>query len=1037
MTIFRTAVQIVEAMSEVPLLFLADDEQQAESVALAAAAIAPRHAVIYLPSSDALPGDDAPASPANIGRRVAALRALRRARTARQPVACIASGEAAGQLYAAPTAFDAVPPRLALGNRIEPEAVRATLSEAGYSEDDRVDEPGEMAVRGEVIDIFPADAGLPVRLEISDGQISAIRSYDPITQRTTVDRTHVEVGRAAEPPRSDGTSILSHLSAGQIVFAPKADRRRVRYLTLAQDAADRRSRTLDAVDEKSWQAALAGWSQRDLGNVATDDVPRFAETRQPLASFARFSRPHLESGKRLVLIGSDRDLRFLKPRLAHRLGVSFGSPGDWDGIGALPPGKAGAISAPADRGFIDETRLVIAAADLLGSRAIVEHIASVPADALAVTSGDIRIGDVVIHEDHGVAVVVNLETAAADDGESIVLEFSGSARRLVPTGQAGRIWRYGADRDAVALDRLDGASWPQRRDTIMAAIAESAQRLSDLAAARSKTQADALVPDPAAYERFVAGFTFSETADQIRAIEAVRTDLASGRPMDRLVIGDVGYGKTEIALRAAALAALAGHQVIVAAPTTVLVRQHIDTFRHRFAATGLGVEGLSRLSTAADRKRVKAGLADGSVAIVIGTGAVVGKDVRYARLGLVIIDEEQRFGAADKARLRGDGERHLLTLSATPIPRTLQMAMIGVRDVSLIVTPPARRQPVRTRLETFDPHRVRTAILREKQRGGQSFAVVPRIEDMPGLKESLERALPDIAIVEAHGRMPPAEIDRVMVEFAGGTGDLLLATNIIEAGLDVPRANTMLIWRADRFGLAQLHQLRGRVGRGGRRGQILLLTDSDGAIADRTLKRLRTLAAFDQLGAGFQISRHDLDQRGGGDLLGEAQAGHSKLIGADLYQHLFASALRTARGEPAEPDDPELRIGTAGQLPETWIPDQDIRLGLYVRLARIGRETDLDAFEEELDDRFGPPPPPAQTLLFRTRIRLAARAARVARVDAGPAAIALTPGPGFTADTSSHDLEEKGGRLILRFEGPDDVDVTARCLALLDSLVGG
>jgi transcription-repair coupling factor (superfamily II helicase) len=522
-----------------------------------------------------------------------------------------------------------------------------------------------------------------------------------------------------------------------------------------------------------------------------------------------------------------------------------------------------------------------------------------------------------------------------------------------------------------------------------------------------------LEPDVAAYERFAAGFPFTETTDQARAITAVRADLASGKPMDRLVIGDVGYGKTEVALRAAAVAALAGAQVAITAPTTVLVRQHLETFTKRFAGTGVEVAGLSRLSSAADKKRVKAGLADGSIGVVIGTGAVATAD--YKNLALTVIDEEQRFGAADKAKLRalGGDATHVLSLSATPIPRTLQTALVGLQQLSIIATPPARRQPIRTAIAEWDEVTVRTALRREKGRGGQSFVVVSRIEDMAPVAERLGKLAPELTMVEAHGKMPVGDIDTAMVAFAAGEGDVLLATNIIEAGLDVPRANTMIVWRADRFGLSQLHQLRGRVGRGSRRGQVLLLTDPDHPIADATVKRLKTLEAFDRLGAGFAIAARDLDMRGAGDLIGDEQAGHMKLIGVDLYQFLLEAGLRAARGEPVDRWTPQLNLGVEGRWPEEWVPEVETRITLYARLARVADAGELDAFVAEVEDRFGPPPPEARALLEIAAVRLAAAAARIARIDAGPAAIALTPRRDFSGAPGAAGLVAKGDRLLL------------------------
>lgn len=1037
MNLAFTALCAAGAMARDNVVFLADDDQQADALAATIRALMPDSLVVHLPSSDALPGDVAPASPANIGRRVAALRALRRAQQAQgsSPLALVLSGEAAARLYPAPAAFDSAPPALRAGDRLDVDAFAAEAAEIGYYADDRVDEPGEMAMRGDVIDIFPADAGLPARLDIADGRISALRAYDPVTQRTLHELDMLELGRASEPELGEPVAILDHLRGGIIGFSGMADKNRLRFIALATDAARRGGGQLDATDDSRWTTALEKWRRLDLKRPF-EEVPRFAERGSPLSALTRFARPLLDRGLAIVLAGSARDIRFLRPRLARRLSLELPELPTFAALDALPNGAAGSMILPVDAGFVDERRAVIAAADILGSRALLgDHLAT----SAGILSGDetgIRIGDLVVHEDHGVARVSGLEPAQAHDGEPgemIALEHAGGARRLVAAEEADRIWRYGSDADAVALDKLDGSSWRKRRGVIDAAIAESARGLTALAQARAALEAPVLDPDAAAYERFANGFAFNETADQMRAIAAVRADLASGRPMDRLVVGDVGYGKTEVALRAAALAASAGYQVILAAPTTVLVRQHLENFRARFAASGITVAGLSRLSSAAEKKAVKAGLADGSVQIVIGTGSVMAKGVTYARLGLVVIDEEQRFGAADKARLRGSGETHLLTLSATPIPRTLQMALIGLQQTSVIATPPARRQPIRTSLDQYDDNRIRTALLREKGRGGQSFVVVPRIEDMAKVAGKLRRITPDLDLIEAHGKMQAAEIDEAMVAFAGGRGDILLATNIIEAGLDVPRANTMIVWRADRFGLAQLHQLRGRVGRGSRRGQVILLTEAEDAIGERTLKRLRTLAAIDQLGAGFAISANDLDMRGAGDLLGDNQAGHMKLIGSDLYQHLLGAALRKARGEEAEQWSPQLNLGATGSFPTDWIPEPDLRLPLYVRLSRIADEAALDAFEEELLDRFGPLPPAAEALIGRARIRLAARALGIARIDAGPAAIALTPRRGAKLDARQTGLTRKNGRLLLS-EATGEATRSPRIQALLEQL---
>jgi transcription-repair coupling factor (superfamily II helicase) len=1039
------AVELAKAIEEGDVLFAATDEQSAIAVTHALSAAAPNAEILFCPSSDALPGDDAPASPANVGHRVSALLRIRQTlgKTERPFIACVTTGEALGRLYPPPTAFDTLLPRVAVGQKIDLAALFEELREIGYLPDERVDEPGEIALRGLVLDVYPADADAPLRIEASEHLVTAIRLYDPVSQRTTAECERRELGRVAEPSIGEkGVPLLAHLPMARVVISKAAEDRRQRFIALAQDAERRRPKRAvrEVADNALWAKAIAGRDQLRVG-ASSEAPPRFIEGARPLPAFVKAVKAALAENCRVALLGGERDLRFLVKRVASLLKREIIRVGSWAEVIAAPPGTVLAMAMPVERGFKRDGVLAVASADLLGSRAERDDSKRGIADAALFSFGDIRVGDVVVHEDHGIAVVGGLQRMPtvdnSDPGDAIALTFAGGGIRLVPVAEADRIWRYGAEEDAVALDRLDGGTWEKRRGAIDAAIGESARVLTDLARERETRTGPVLVAAPDAYERFAAGFAFSETADQARAISAVRDDLASGRPMDRLVIGDVGYGKTEVALRAAAIAALSGRQVAVAAPTTVLARQHLENFSQRFEGTNIVVAGLSRLSTATEKKIVKAGLANGTVHVVVGTGAVAAKDVRYKDLALVVIDEEQRFGAADKSRMRELGAAHVLALSATPIPRTLQSALIGLQQLSVIATPPGRRQPIRTSVGPFVLDTVRTALLREKGRGGQSFVVVPRIDDMAALAGQISRIVPELKLVQAHGKMPAAQIDDAMVRFGRGDGDILLATNIIEAGLDVPRANTMVIWRADRFGLSQLHQLRGRVGRGSRRGQVMLLTDPSTEIAPRTLKRLRTLEAFDRLGAGFAISGRDLDIRGAGDLLGEAQAGHMKLIGIDLYQYLLEAAIRTARGEDVERWTPDLNIGVVGRFPEDWLPDEELRVALYCRLARIDSEAGLDVFAAELEDRFGAFPSQVDTLLRVARIRVAARLTGIARVDAGPAAIALTPRADFSADGTRCGLEKKNGRLLLTERINDPSTRLDRVEHLIEALMDG
>jgi transcription-repair coupling factor (superfamily II helicase) len=1029
---------LLNQLGEQDVIFVAADEPRAVEVTRAVQHGVPDALVLFCPGSDALPGDSAPPSPSNVGKRATALRQLRAASVnpARKRIALITTGEAAARLYAPPEKFEAAPPLIEVGQPIDLEAFAAKLRDIGYIDDDRIDEPGEVGVRGQVIDVYPADAGQPYRIEIHEGRIASIRVYDAASQLTTSECDSLELGRVCEPDVGRGVTLLDHLPEAAVALDSGADQRRTRLLALAADVARRRpSRAIrDICSDERWADSLSPRQLVTLAGGFGEAPPRFVEGRWPDRAFAKLAKEILAGGERLLLLGTARDLRFIGRRVSRALREEPVVVASWAEALASSPSSVLMLAMPVSRGFRYKGLVAVAAADLLGSRAQRDEDQPSGAEAHVFNFSEIRIGDVVVHEDHGICAVRGLQELPDGRGDAILLRFAAEARRLVSAADASRIWRYGANEDAVTLDKLDGSTWEKRRGEVEAALAETARGLVSLAAERLSKTAPVLEPDPAAYERFVAGFPFSETADQSRAIDAVRSDLLSGKPMDRLVVGDVGYGKTEVALRAAAMTALAGKQVALAAPTTVLARQHLETFRDRFQGLGVEVAGLSRLSSAAERKRVTAGLKDGTVRVVIGTGAVAGRALAYNDLALVIVDEEQRFGAADKRKLRDLGASHVLTLSATPIPRTLQSALIGLQQLSVIATPPARRQPIRTSVGSFDPQTVRTALLRERGRGGQSFVVVPRIEDFDTMARQLAELAPELELHQAHGKMSAAEIDEAMVSFAAGDGDVLLATNIIEAGLDVPRANTMIVWRADRFGLSQLHQLRGRVGRGSRRGQIYLLTDPEAEIASQTMARLNTLQAFDRLGAGFEISARDLDMRGAGDLLSEEQTGHMKLIGVDLYQHLLEAAVREARGEMAESWVPVLNLGIGGRLSPEWIPDGNIRVGLYIRLSRITELQALEAFEDELTDRFGEPPAEVQQLLATSRIRVLARAAHIEKIDSGPAAIAFTPHPNFASRDEHEGVKHSNGRLLLKQAIDDPIERLSKAEVVLADL---
>ncbi len=1027
------AAALAEAVDRLKadLIHVAADEREADELAALARAFAPEAEVLVFPPWDCLPYDRASPSAASMGARMNVLLSLGRGKRTRSLV--LTSPEALSQLTLPREALRNAEHEVALGQPSEVEAIVAHAHRTGYRLQEEVAEPGDICLRGEVLDVFPASADEPVRLLIDAGQVSAIHAFDPLTQLTTGGLPALTLGPASElispqtdidpdafpvsGPRPVGVehdlprlagplvSLLDHAPRAAISLAPTVSGRLKtlsEQVMLAFDTAaavaTEKTRSPPArpeslyLDPESLAARVAGREQLEL-KAEAQPIPLFALSKQPLRETAESVTAVLDAGGVVVLAGAQADLDRLAREMQQRTGRSCEPVKNWHTVRKARGGALLALAVDLARGFeLQRPHLcVIAAQDVLGTKA--HHATHLTQATLLEAEPDLRFGDVVIHEDHGVGVLRALETVQADgrDQPTARLEYHDGAALLAPAEELRKVWRYGAEADAVALDRLNTTGWARRRAQVEAAITETAQELVALAKTRDETDSPVVTPPRQAYERFVTRFPYPLTQDQRAAIDAISKDLRAGKPMNRLVCGDVGFGKTEVALRAAAAVALSGRQVAVAAPTTVLARQHLQTFQRRFAEFGVKVGHLSRLAGAAEAKAVKAGLASGDIGVVVGTHAVAAHDVAFKDLGLLIIDEEQRFGAKLKADLHALApQAHVLILTATPIPRTLQAALVGLQEISVIATPPARRRPVRTLLSPFDPSTVRTALQREHARGGQSFVVTPRIEDIGELRAQLADLVPELSLLVAHGELAPEEVDEVMIRFSDGDADVLLATNIVESGLDVPRANTMLVHHPDRFGLAQLHQLRGRVGRGRVQASAYLLFDPAHPPSDAARARLETLVAYDRLGAGLAISARDLDIRGAGDLVGEDQAGHLKLIGVGLYQWLLQRAVREVRGQPADDrQDPEFALGAVGALPETYIPDAEVRLNLYARLSRLDTPKAVRAFAHELEDRFGPLPEEAETLLALATLGRMARELGVIKLSAGPKAVAF------------------------------------------------
>jgi transcription-repair coupling factor (superfamily II helicase) len=1025
-----------------PLFFIARDANRAEALREILLGLAPRLPVALFPAWDCPPYDRATPSRAVMGTRMGVLRWLADRRS--QPDLVLTTPDALIRRVPPRSVWPAAHTEFRVGEVVDLAAVEAALRRVGYVFDERVDEAGEAAIRGRVIDVFPAAASMPCRIEHESGLVTAIHSYDPVTQRSvqetetlTVDPASEIVFEPAGMQEQDGAdeaaafphgeehwlpsfypaleTIFDFAGGGGMIVEEGADERAEAFFEQVSEGYEsehglrdvaRPERTPPVPDHlyltrEEWQAGLADRLLLTVESADADgpEVPRFAGERNPVAAFTGFAAEQQRRGRRLVLAGRQGALRPFMRSAKQALAATVEPAADWDDVLSRPQKSLSSLPLPLEAGFIDasEGTVVVAAADLLGSRAAVG--ATSTRDALPFAEEEFHLGDAVVHLDHGVGMLEGLDELATPEGapaEAVRLRYARDARLMVPVDEIGSIWRYGSDPEALSLDRLDGDGWAKRRARVEEEVAATAAAMAEAARRRNEIAAPKLVPRRRDYERFASRFSYQLTPDQSAAADAILADMASGRPMDRLVCGDVGYGKTEVALRAAAAAVFAGRQVAIVAPTTVLVRQHLRALRRRFAGFGIEVAQLSRLIKPAEAREVRQGLASGDIRVVVGTHALAAKGVTFAELGLLVIDEEQRFGARHKERLREHAaEAHVLTLTATPIPRTLQAGLVGLQDISIISTPPALRQPVRTILRGLDPTALAEALRRERQRRGQSFIVCPRIEDIEPMAELLSEIVPELVVAAAHGEMPAAEIDEVMMDFADGKGDVLLATNIIESGLDVPNANTMVIWRADRFGLAQLHQLRGRVGRGSRRGTAFLLTEPDSELSPETEKRLRAVESLDQLGAGFAISASDLDLRGAGDLLGEEQTGHVKLIGIALYKHLVQRALKLAEGKTLEEDwSPEVHVGIHGRIPADYLPEEEVRVNVHARLAAAIDASALSAVEEEIVDRFGTMPDEMRHLFALAEIRITCRALGVSRLDGGPEGLATSFRPG-------------------------------------------
>lgn len=901
------------------VVLLAENEHRAERLGAVIHALEPACDVLVFPRLNTLPFDQLESSREIAGRRSSVLRRLAKPT---KPILLVSTAEAAMERLPMPASWSRVILRLKVGAAFSEQDLRARLEAIGYDLNDETDYPGGALFHGKTFEIFPAGALGPFRVEHSGGVIRRIVAFDPIEHDIVFETKELLIDPMSERlafgnMRGKRSTLLDYCRRAKWIADAGVSAHADSWLSTIEEAAGRTDREREYLGRREWKQAtrrMHGLSQK-ASFAPTPDFSQVASPRKALRAFVDETR---RAGSRLVFVAAQEDdLRVME----RTSGVKAERFADWNEATAGRNREA-ALLADFDTGFVVPGRkslVVVTASDVLGSRA---HHPQPMARAWSAAFDHADVpeqGTVVVHLQRGLALLDGLQTVATGGGSSremIRLVFAGDDAVLGPPADLAMIWPYASELGELTLDKADGSTWWTRRTEAEHEIQIAGKQLSKHISQRRRRRAPKLVPPGPVYERFVARFPYFTTVDQAKAIRDVLDDLASGHPMDRVICGDVGFGKTEVALRATAAVVLSGKQVAIAVPTTVLARQHVASFRKRFAPFGIEVGSLSRTDTGAETRGVKEGLKSGRLKVVVGTQALASKDVKFADLGLVIIDEEQHFGAGEKARLSGLAKsRHALWMSATPIPRTLAAGLAGFRELSVIASPPVHRLPVATKVAPLSDAAIAAALMREQRRHGQSFLICPRVQDLDPMLARVQSVAPDLRIVCLHGKLPVDEIDDRMMIFVEGAADVLLATNIVESGLDIPRANTIVVCWPERFGLAQLHQLRGRVGRSGIRAFAYLLTDSD---SERSEKRLAVLEEFNRPGAGFAISARDLDLRGAGDLLSERQSGHVQVFGPVLYSHLLKSASEKSDDRATDLWVPDLNLPVADMLPADY-----------------------------------------------------------------------------------------------------------------------
>ncbi len=1052
--------------SGAPVLHVARDDKRMEAMRAALTFYAPDMPVFVFPGWDCLPYDRVSPNADIAAARMATLAAL--VHQMPKDFVLLTTLNAASQRIPAREVLREAAFSAQVDRRIDEKALRNFLVRMGFTQSPTVMEPGDYAIRGGIIDIFPPGQSGPVRLDLFGDVLDGARRFDPVSQRTIEKLDLVELAPVSEvildeaaitrfrqnyriefgaagtdDPLYEAVSagrkhqgiehwlpffhakletLFDYLPQATVTLDDQVTPARLARWDSIEDQYENRKLAMQAkgridtvykptppgllyLDDTAWEAAISDQRVVQLnplpqatgpgvvdagGRIGRNFSPeRQMESVSLFEAFADHIKAKLLEGPVIVASYSE-GARERLTGLIEDEGLSEVIPV----TNATRIGKSGLFLAvwALEHGFVAPDMTVISEQDVLGDRLIRAPRKRRKAENFLTETQSLSAGDLVVHVDHGIGRFLGLEvvTAAGAAHECILLQYAEAAKLYLPVENIELLSKYGHDEGL--LDRLGGGAWQAKKAKLKERIREMAERLIRVAAERELRKAPVLDPPEGSWDAFSARFPYQETDDQLRAIGDVIDDLTSGRPMDRLICGDVGFGKTEVAMRAAFVAAMSGMQVAIVAPTTLLARQHYASFAERFRGFPLEVRQLSRFVSAKDAQTTRDGIARGTVDIVIGTHALLAKSIRFKELGLLIIDEEQHFGVGHKERLKQmRTDIHVLTLTATPIPRTLQLSLSGVRDLSIIGTPPVDRLAIRTYVSEFDAMTIREALLREHYRGGQSFYVVPRVSDLPDIEAFLKEQMPEVTYVIAHGQLAAGDLDERMNAFYDGKYDVLLATTIVESGLDIPTANTMVVHRADMFGLSQLYQIRGRVGRSKIRAYAYLTTKPRAKLTPAAEKRLRVLGSLDTLGAGFTLASQDLDIRGAGNLLGEEQSGQMRDVGYELYQSMLQEAIAKIRsGEMeglSEADDqwaPQINLGVPVLIPEKFVPDLDVRLGLYRRLSSLTSKVELEGFAAELIDRFGKLPKEVNTLMLVVRIKAMCKRAGIAKLDGGP-----------------------------------------------------